>query len=107
MVGSCTLSAGKIFAAKARLFCLCFGFCFCFCMFFWRCLLLVCGALLHGLWCASMLVVVQFGGCWAVATVKECVQKEGDSRLSPSSTNVASCGQVETVELEHANPVCL
>ena len=39
--------------------------------------------------------------------VKDCVQEEGDSRLSPSSTNVSSHGQVETVELEHANPVCL
>jgi len=36
-----------------------------------------------------------------------CVQEEGGGRLSPSSTNVAGCGQVETVELEHGNAVCL
>ena len=38
--------------------------------------------------------------------MKGCVQEEGEYRLSSSSTSVASCGQVETVELEHATPVC-
>jgi len=35
------------------------------------------------------------------------VEEEGDGRLSPSSSNVVGCGQVETVELELGNAVCL
>ena len=44
-----------------------------------------CGALLHGLWCGSMLVSVAFAYV-AGSAGKEISGEEGINRLSPSST---------------------
>jgi hypothetical protein len=45
-----------------------------------------------------------YGMLRAVA-VKDCVKEEGELRLSSSS--IMCCGQLWTVELEHASAVCL
>jgi len=55
------MSLEFFFSVKARLFCLCFEGCLVFWLWDAFCLVVFCGAVLHSLWCASMLVGVRIG----------------------------------------------
>jgi len=70
-----------------------FSFSVCFCgavrffnLGFWLCLLSLCRALQHSLWCGSMLVSVKFEYVARGSAGGEFWEEEGTKRLIPSST---------------------
>jgi len=79
-----------------------------------RCLLSLCGAVLHDLWCVSTYFVVRFNSVamtsWYVRSVA-LRQKKFQKKKAPSPLTFfyqcCRCGQVGTVVLEHVNAVCL
>jgi len=74
------MSAEKIFRCENWFFCLFFGRCLGLGWCFLGCWLVFCGAFLHGLWCASMLVSVTFAYVDGSAG-KEISKEEGANSL--------------------------
>ena len=61
---------------------------------FWGCWLRLCGALLHGLWCASMLVVVRIRYVGRLGAERLCERRRKLEEINVFFYQVADCVRV-------------
>ena len=73
----------KFFVVRVGVFCWCFAVCCCFCMVFWA---LLAGGFAHFQCCYAWRLMLSSVVFAYVVGCEDCVEEEGDNRLSPSST---------------------